>query len=420
MVKIFQDQPFSFDLSFDRLGHDFLDRVTGRQQNSAAPQFSPNFGQGAQYRIGQGQGPNFQPFGGGAPNFRGAGDVGSPFSAQPQFSPFPGTQNKPTALPGTTGGTGGSTPGEGWGVPDTTAIDKQLGARGTRNAAISAQDVASLSQQYGVPTAVVLAILNQESGYGTDQNTLTQNNNFMGLTGTGDKGSVTLTGSDGKVRTFAAFSSPRAGLEAGIRNMAGGQYQNLTLRQYLALYLTGDVNGADDGSGNTTSSYVTNALAIVRALGGSASVDSVVIRPASAATAQPPSPQRTQQVLASASTLLGTPYLLGGRRANGGDPTRGVDCSEFTAWAYERVGVKLPWNAQQQYNATARVDYNNLQPGDLVFFRGTDPNDPDPITHVGIYVGNGRFINAQDSGVAYGDLTSDYWRTHYAGAGRVA
>jgi len=81
--------------------------------------------------------------------------------------------------------------------------------------------------------------------------------------------------------------------------------------------------------------------------------------------------------------------------------------------------VTLPWNAQQQYNATARVDANGLQPGDLVFFANTNPDDPDYITHVGIYVGGGKMINAENQGVAVSDITSGYWQQHLAGYGRV-
>lgn len=124
-------------------------------------------------------------------------------------------------------------------------------------------------------------------------------------------------------------------------------------------------------------------------------------------------------VVASAQQLLGAPYQLGGRRAHPNNPSAGLDCSEFTAWAWEQQGVSLPWNAQQQYNATDRVMVNDLRPGDLVFFSGTNANDPDYITHVGIYIGNGRMINAQDGGVMTADLNSTYWQRHLAGYGRV-
>jgi cell wall-associated NlpC family hydrolase len=118
--------------------------------------------------------------------------------------------------------------------------------------------------------------------------------------------------------------------------------------------------------------------------------------------------------------LIGTPYAIGGLRTHPDNPGAGLDCSEFTAYVWGQKGVTLPWNAQQQYNQTARIEANQLQPGDLVFFRGTNPADPDDITHVGIYVGGGRMINAQDNGVQYADLNSAYWQQHLAGYGRVS
>jgi len=120
-----------------------------------------------------------------------------------------------------------------------------------------------------------------------------------------------------------------------------------------------------------------------------------------------------------AESLVGTPYSLGGLRSHPNQPQLGLDCSEYTAWVYQGQGVTLSWNAQQQYNQTQRVDPGQLQVGDLVFFKGTNDQDPDYITHVGMYIGNGRMINAQDGGVMEADLNSPYWQQHYAGAGRV-
>ncbi|HEX6537542.1 MAG TPA: C40 family peptidase [Gemmatimonadaceae bacterium] len=124
-------------------------------------------------------------------------------------------------------------------------------------------------------------------------------------------------------------------------------------------------------------------------------------------------------VVSTASKLAGVPYQLGGRRAHGGDPSQGVDCSEYTAWVWEQHGVQLPWNAWQQAQATQRIDMSQLQPGDLVFYANTDPSNPQPVTHVGVYAGNGKFWNAQDQGVMLADMNNQYWASRYWGAGRV-
>jgi hypothetical protein len=55
-----------------------------------------------------------------------------------------------------------------------------------------------------------------------------------------------------------------------------------------------------------------------------------------------------------------------------------------------------------------------------VFFRGTDPTNAQPITHVGLYVGGGKMIDAENAGVKQSDITRGYWRDHLAGFGRVA
>ena len=80
----------------------------------------------------------------------------------------------------------------------------------------------------------------------------------------------------------------------------------------------------------------------------------------------------------------------------------------------------LPRTAQQQYDATARVARDQLQPGDLVFFANTYPS-AEPITHVGIYVGDGRMINAPTRATSIREMPvfTGFWGAHYAGAGRV-
>jgi NlpC/P60 family/Transglycosylase SLT domain len=118
------------------------------------------------------------------------------------------------------------------------------------------------------------------------------------------------------------------------------------------------------------------------------------------------------QVVALARTWLGTRYVLGGcSRA-------GIDCSCLVQIVYRQVGVGLPRVAADQWNATQRIDRDQLQPGDLVFFRDTyEPG----ISHVGIYEGGGMMVNASDekTGTVEAAVFSGYWLAHYAGAGRV-
>ena len=123
------------------------------------------------------------------------------------------------------------------------------------------------------------------------------------------------------------------------------------------------------------------------------------------------------QVIDLARSQIGKPYVWGGA-----SPETSFDCSGLVQWAYRQVGVTVPRTAQLQYNATTRIGRDQLQPGDLVFFAYTyDAGPNEPITHVGIYVGNGRMINATAQGDAVREMPvfEGYWLTKYAGAGRV-
>jgi hypothetical protein len=100
-----------------------------------------------------------------------------------------------------------------------------------------------------------------------------------------------------------------------------------------------------------------------------------------------------QAVVADAQKFLGVPYVWGGT-----SPTQGVDCSGLVQDVYAEVGISLPRTSQEQ--ATTGVPVASLadaQPGDLVFFPGTDGTASAP-GHVGIYIGNGEMIDAPFTG----------------------
>jgi cell wall-associated NlpC family hydrolase len=125
-------------------------------------------------------------------------------------------------------------------------------------------------------------------------------------------------------------------------------------------------------------------------------------------------------IVALARLYLGMPYVWGGA-----DPTTSFDCSGLVQWVHARAGVHLPRTAQQQHDATARIPTADLRPGDLLFFANTyntyATSPAEPITHVGIYVGGGRMVNAPREGdvVREMDAFTGFWGAHYAGGGRV-
>ena len=120
------------------------------------------------------------------------------------------------------------------------------------------------------------------------------------------------------------------------------------------------------------------------------------------------------RVLSLSRAEIGVPYVWGGTSPGG------FDCSGLVQWVYGQLGIALPRTAQQQYDATDRLSPSELTPGSLLFFADTYPSS-DRITHVGIYIGNGRMVNAPAEGdvVREMPLSSPYWAAHYAGAGRV-
>jgi cell wall-associated NlpC family hydrolase len=110
---------------------------------------------------------------------------------------------------------------------------------------------------------------------------------------------------------------------------------------------------------------------------------------------------------------------LGVRYQWGGDsPGSGFDCSGFVKYVYAQLGIQLPHYAASQYAETARVPLVQLEAGDLVFF---EPR-PDGPGHVGIYVGNGAFIEAPRTGdvVKFEQLSTEASLIGYVGAGRPA
>ncbi|MDA8448018.1 C40 family peptidase [Paracidovorax valerianellae] len=119
------------------------------------------------------------------------------------------------------------------------------------------------------------------------------------------------------------------------------------------------------------------------------------------------------EVVATAMGFLGVPYRRGGNNAE-----TGFDCSGFIRTIYGQAsGFILPRRADQQAAATETIDKKDLQPGDLVFFNTMRR----AFSHVGMYVGEGKFIHAPRSGaeVRVEDMRASYWQRRFNGARRV-
>lgn len=159
-------------------------------------------------------------------------------------------------------------------------------------------------------------------------------------------------------------------------------------------------------------------LAAALALGGCGG-DRATVRPSAPppsrawGNATPADPAIANAVLMRAIGLVGTPYRYGGNT-----PESGFDCSGLVNYVFrDMADLRLPRTSRELAAWQGPpIAPERLAPGDLVFF-----GRPGAVTHVGIYVGEGRFVHAPSTGgtVRLDHLDGAYWREHYTGAKRV-
>jgi cell wall-associated NlpC family hydrolase len=106
---------------------------------------------------------------------------------------------------------------------------------------------------------------------------------------------------------------------------------------------------------------------------------------------------------------------IGVKYKNGGTTPRGFDCSGYVMYVYEKNGILLPRSVQSQYELGKKVSLRQLKPGDLVFFKTLKRRR---YSHVGIYVGDNRFLHAPRTGkrVSYAELDNPYWKKRFLGS----
>ena len=122
-------------------------------------------------------------------------------------------------------------------------------------------------------------------------------------------------------------------------------------------------------------------------------------------------PESESEVVRTAYAYRGTPYHFGGSSRGG------FDCSGFTSYVYKKKGVSLPHSAAGQFGHGKQVGSGSMKQGDLVFFHTTRRG----IGHVGIYVGEGKFVHASSGGgrVRVDSLNDGYYKNRFRGARRV-
>ncbi len=137
----------------------------------------------------------------------------------------------------------------------------------------------------------------------------------------------------------------------------------------------------------------------------------------SSATANKPAANQKDQandLIMNAMSLLGLSYRFGGN-----DPTKGLDCSSFMQYVFKQgMNVNLPRTTGEQARVGVAVSRSELQPGDMVFFATAGGGR---ISHVGMFIGNDRFIHAPRTGknIEITSMSMDYWNKRYVMARRV-
>lgn len=121
----------------------------------------------------------------------------------------------------------------------------------------------------------------------------------------------------------------------------------------------------------------------------------------------------TMNLISTAKNFIGLPYRFGGT-----SPTSGFDCSGFMQYVYkETANINLPRTSSSMAQVGEKVSRDELQPGDMVFFSHSGGR----ISHVGMYIGEGRFIHSPSTGksISITALNSGYWANKFVTARRV-
>jgi cell wall-associated NlpC family hydrolase len=214
---------------------------------------------------------------------------------------------------------------------------------------------------------------------------------------------VVLTGAAFAVGSAAETTVPAATTVATAAADAAPATQAQLIRT-AALEVAAPTGGADLAMWGQTPTAQDEATPAESRLAGSRLVrrftDGIIHRSAALAV----------NLTRNAMRFLGVPYVFGGTSANG------FDCSGYVQHVFAMLGHQLPRTADAQYELGRRVAASGMAPGDLVFFQTYSEG----ASHVGIYLGNDRFVHASSSrGVTISSLHEHYWQARYLGAKRI-
>lgn len=120
---------------------------------------------------------------------------------------------------------------------------------------------------------------------------------------------------------------------------------------------------------------------------------------------------RGERAASIAHEQIGVSYRYGGI-----DPATGFDCSGLVFYSYAQAGVTVPRTSRDQFRTSRKLSLAEARPGDVLFFQ-----DQEKLSHVGIYLGERRFIHAPSSGrtVSVADIDAPYYQAHLVAVGRL-
>jgi len=199
-------------------------------------------------------------------------------------------------------------------------------------------------------------------------------------------------------------------------NQLSGDSASSKLEQFIILILLLSLGACSTTPRQTesTTSPVTEAHHTREAINDTelARIEAPVAIPEQAASS-PVDEQDTlgEEIALRAIALVGKPYHYGGF------DLKGFDCSGLVYYIYRELGMEIPRSAAEQHQRASSVERNELLPGDLVFFQINRRR----ISHVGIYVGENRFVHAPQTGkrVELRNLDDTYFAKRFVGAGRL-
>lgn len=272
----------------------------------------------------------------------------------------------------------------------------------------------------GISVPMLLGIMSLESQLGTT-GSLPQYYNYGGLTGSSWGGQTGTT--VGMARDFAKFGNMQDGLRALMDNLATSTYKGKSVQQQIGTWYLGnpnaDLNATDEQGNASMAEYLAVVGKAYQGLNVGYNASQAPTATSSGKVGNNPNWEQT----AMSFTRQGghwVDYTMGGIRDTG-NPADGFDCSSFTGYV-----LNLPrneWNAQAQYNAaqargTVFTDLSKAQKGDLIFFTGTYDAGT-PVTHVGIYLGNGQMIHTGSPGRGVEIVPVSSLQKYFYGIGRL-